>query len=240
MIKKLMVVGLLSLSSSMVSAGNLDLVGSLSQSQFDDLSKDLTAAFSYKAGAPAESLGIVGFDVGIAVSTTKLDNTAAWTAAMSSGETLDTLVVPKLYVQKGLPFDIDVGGFYLSVPDSNIKAWGGELKYAVISGNVALPAVAVRGAVTSLTATDQLDLKTRSLDVSISKSILFITPYAGVGRVWSDSRPVSESAAAQDVSGSDTRSFVGVSIAPAFFNLALERDSVGGIASYNLKLGVAF
>ena len=238
--KRLIAAAALAMSAGFVQADDLDLIGSLNQTQFDGLSKDLTAAFSYKAGAPAEALGITGFDVGIALSSTKLENTTAWTAAMSSGDTLSTLVVPKLYVQKGLPFDIDVGAYYLSVPGSNIDAWGGELKYAVISGNVALPAVAVRGAVTSLTAADQLELKTRSFDVSISKSILFVTPYVGVGRVWADSKPLAATAIATEVSNSETKSFVGVSIAPAFFNLAFERDSVGGIASYNLKLGIAF
>jgi len=239
--KRLIAAAALALTASAsMAADDLNLIANLNQSEFDGLSKDLTAAFSYKAGAPAEALGITGFDIGLAVTSTKLENTAAWTAAMSSGDTISTLVVPKLYLQKGLPFDIDVGAFYVSVPGTNVDAWGGEIKYAVISGNVALPAVAVRGAISTLTAADQLELKTRSLDVSISKSILFVTPYVGVGRVWGDSKPLvaGASAAAYDIS--ETRSFIGVSIAPAFFNLAFERDSVGGIASYNLKLGIAF
>lgn len=238
--KRVIAAAALALTTSVSMADDLNLIANLNQTEFDGLSKDLTAAFSYKAGAPAEALGITGFDVGVALSSTKLENTAAWTAAMSSGDTISTLVVPKLYIQKGLPFDIDVGGYYLSVPGSNLDAWGGELKYAVIGGNMALPAVAVRGAVTSLKAADQLEVKTRSLDVSISKSILFVTPYAGVGRVWSDSKPLATAALASEVKNSENKSFIGVSISPAFFNLALERDSVGGIASYNLKLGVAF
>ncbi|HHJ80687.1 MAG TPA: hypothetical protein ENJ65_03545 [Candidatus Tenderia electrophaga] len=237
---KRVIAAALVLSASAVQADDLDLIGSLNQSQFKALSKDLTAAFSYKAGAPAESLGVLGFDAGLALSSTKLENTSAWTAAMSSGDSIETLVVPKLYLQKGLPFDIDIGAYYLSVPGTNLEAWGGEIKYAFISGNVALPAVAVRAAMTSLTAVDQLELKSRSFDVSISKSILFVTPYAGVGRVWADSKPLAAGAVASSVDISDTRTFVGVSVQPLFFNLALERDSVGGIASYNLKLGMAF
>jgi len=238
--KRAITAAALALSTSFVQADDLNLIGSLSQSQFNGLSEDLTAAFSYKAGAPAESLGILGFDAGLALSSTKLENTSAWTAAMSTGDTIDTLVVPKLYLQKGLPLDFDIGAYYLSVPDTNLEAWGGELKYAFISGNVALPAVAARVAVTSLTALDQLELKSRSFDVSISKSILFVTPYAGIGRVWADSKPLAAGAIATSVDISETRTFVGVSIAPAFFNLALEGDSVGGITSYNLKLGMSF
>lgn len=232
---------LLSLGATVVSADDLDNIANLDQAQFEGLSQDLTAAFSYKAGAPAEALGVIGFDVGVAVTSTDLEYGSAWTAAMSSNDTIDTLVVPKLYVQKGLPFDIDVGAFYFTVPDSNIEAWGAELKYAIVSGNVALPAVALRGGFTALTADDQLEVDTRSIDVSISKSILILTPYAGIGRVWADSTPTTSSPnnlKAVDIA--ETRTFIGFSLQPGFIKLAFERDSVGGIASYNLKLGLAF
>ncbi len=239
--KRWIAAAVMALGTASVHADDLDSIATLSQTQFEGLSKDLTAAFSYKAGAPAESLGIIGFDVGLAVTSTKLENTSAWTAAMSSGDTLDTLIVPKLYVQKGLPFDIDVGGYYFTVPDSNLDAWGGEVKYAIISGNLALPAVAVRGAFTSLTATDQLEVKSRSVDVSISKGILMLTPYAGVGRVWADSKPKGTAATLlNEVEVSENRSFIGVSLNPLLFNLAFERDSVGGVVSYNMKLGLSF
>ena len=231
----------MALGGSSVQADDLDNIVNISQTQFEGLSQDLVAAFSYKAGAPAEPLGVIGFDVGLAVTSTDLEHSDDWTAAMSTGDTIDTLIVPKLYVQKGLPLDIDVGGYYFSVPDSNLEAWGGEIKYAIISGNVALPAVAVRGAFTTLTATDQLEVKSRSLDVSISKGILMLTPYAGVGRVWADSKPKGAAAALlNDVKVSETHSFIGVSLNPLLFNLAFERDSVGGVVSYHMKLGLSF
>jgi len=238
--KKWIAAAALSLSASTTTfAANLDSVDLLSNQQFEDISKDLVAALSYKAGSPAESLGVIGFDVGLSVSTTKVEAGDAWKTA--TGDDLSTLVVPKLYVQKGLPFDIDVGGYYVSIPSTNIEAWGAEVKYAIIGGNVALPAVAVRGAHTTLLGVDQLEVTTNSMDVSVSKGFLFVTPYVGVGRVWGDSTPMGTAKAVlNDVSLSETRSFVGVSITPALFSLSLERDAVGGIASYNLKLGLSF
>jgi hypothetical protein len=234
-----MAASVLALAATAVAADDLDNIGNLNQSQFDGLSQDLAAAFSYKAGASAEALGVIGFDVGVAVTSTDLEHPDAWTAAMSSGDTIDTLIIPKLYVQKGLPFDIDVGGYYFTVPDSNIDAWGAEIKYSIISGNVALPAVALRGSFTTLDADDQLELDSQSVDVSISKGILMLTPYAGIGRVWAESTPKAGSGL-QTVDISETRTFIGVTLHPPLFNLALERDSVGGIVSYNLKFGLAF
>lgn len=236
-----MVTLLAALATTTLQADDLDTIGNLSQAQFNGLSSDLAAAFSYKAVAAAEARGITGFDVGMALSATDLEHRDAWRAATSSGDVPATLVVPKLYVQKGLPFDIDIGAFWFSVPDSNIDAWGAEIKYAYVSGNTLLPALALRGGFSTLSAGDELELDTRSVDVSISKGILFVTPYAGIGRVWADSTPTGSAAntlSAVDIA--ETRSFIGVSLQPGIFHLALERDSVGGTASYNIKLGLAF
>lgn len=222
-------------------AGSVDRVDLLTQAQFENLTKDLTAAFAYKAGAPAEPLGVTGFDVGLAVSVTDLQYTSVWDAAVSDGG-MSTLTVPKLYVQKGLPFDIDVGAYYFTVADSNLEAWGGEIKYAFMDGNAALPAMAVRAAVTSLFGADQFTLDTRSVDLSISKGILFFTPYAGIGRVWSTNtlEGTGVGGGRAEVSLTESRNFIGVSFTPGIINMAVERDSVGGIASYNVKLGIAF
>jgi hypothetical protein len=238
--KRLFAAGVLAMASGTSLAGNVDISGLVSQSDFKDFSKDLVAAFSYKAGSPAESLGLVGFDVGLATSSTKLEHTDIWDQVLS-GSKINNLVIPKVYLQKGLPLDIDVGVYYFAIPDSNLDAWGAEVKYSVIGGNVALPAVAVRGATTRLSAADQLEVTTTSLDVSISKSILMVTPYAGIGRVWADSTPKGTAAGVLKAESlSATKSFIGVSLTPGIFDLSLEGDSVGGVKSYNLKLGLAF
>jgi hypothetical protein len=222
-------------------AGSVDGINMLTQSEFELLSKDMVAAFNYKAGAPAEPLGITGFDVGVSVSVTDLEATAVWNKAVSSGG-MTTLTVPKIYLQKGLPYDIDIGAYYFTVANSNLEAWGGEIKYAIFDGSAAMPAVAVRGSATSLFAPEQITLTTRAVDLSISKGILVLTPYAGIGRVWATNTPQGSAAGVglSAVDLAENRAFIGVAFTPGIINMAVERDSVGGIASYSLKLGVAF
>lgn len=221
-------------------AGSVDRIDLLNQAEFKLISQDLMAAFSYKAGAPAEPLGISGFDVGLAVTVTELEHRAVWEKAVS-GSSMTTLTIPKLYLQKGLPWDIDIGAYYFTVPGSNLEAWGGEIKYAILDGGMAMPAVAVRASATSLFGADQFTLNTRAVDLSISKGILMFTPYAGIGRVWATNTPEGDVIGVLDkVSLSENRSFIGLSFTPGIINIALERDSVGGIASYNFKFGVAF
>src|SRR5256885_1938599 len=142
---------------------------------------DGTAALDMSA-----PLGITGFDVGIAVTSTKLENRTVFAQA---GADISNAAVPSLRVHKGLPFGVDVGAMVGAVPGTNIKLYGGELRYAIVSGGVAIPAIGIRGSYTKLTGGDQLDFDTKGLDLSISKGFAMLTPYAGVGRVWAASTP---------------------------------------------------
>ena len=116
-----------------IAADNIDQINQLIQADFRNLSEDLGAALSYKGVIPAKPLGITGFDIGIEATATKLQHRDAWDRA-SSGTAPDTVYIPKLHLHKGLPAGFDLGAFYTSVPDSNIKLWGAEARYAILQG----------------------------------------------------------------------------------------------------------
>jgi hypothetical protein len=158
-------------------------------------------------------------------------------AKATNNSSLTNLVVPKLHVFKGLPLNFDVGAFYSAVPTTNIKLYGGEVRYAILEGGVALPAVGIRGAITKLSGVDQLSFSTKSLDVSISKGFAIFTPYAGLGTVWVDSNP---GAFVTKESFRQNKTFVGGNVNFGFTNLALEYDKTGSEPSYSVKLGFRF
>lgn len=217
-----------------LAANNINLV-SFAQPAFKTFSEDLGAALSYKAVIPAEPLGVTGFDLGLEVTSTKMRNLDIAT----NNSSLTSLVVPKLHVHKGLPFNIDVGAFYSSVPTTNIKLYGGELRYAILEGGTATPAVAIRGALTKLSGVSQLALSTKSLDVSISKGFAMLTPYAGVGTVWVDSTPNGIPALTKE-SFRQNKVFAGANLNFGLMNFAFEYDKTGPAASYSAKLGFRF
>lgn len=219
-------------------ADNIDQIGILTQAEFRDLSSDLGAAVSYKAVVPIETLGIAGFDIGFEVTATKLAHTDAWDRA-SSGGAPSTVYVPKVHIHKGLPAGFDIGAFYATAPDTNISLWGAELTYALIEGGTVTPAVGVRGTYSKLSGVDQLDLSTRGVELGISKGFTFITPYAGIGRVWTDSAPVGVNNVAAE-NFADTKTFFGANINFGFGDLALEADKTGDTKSYSAKLGFRF
>lgn len=223
---------------SVNAADNIDQIDLLLQTEFRQLSEDLGAALSYKAVIPATPLGLTGFDLGVEVTATQLENRDAWDRA-SSGTAPDTLYVPRLHLHKGLPLGFDIGAFYTSVPGSNIELWGAELRYAIIKGGAVTPALGLRGTYSKLSGVDQLDFHTRGLELLVSKGFVFFTPYAGAGRVWTVSEPVGVTNVSKE-EFTQGKYFVGGNFNLGLVNLALEADRTGDAASYNAKLGFRF
>jgi hypothetical protein len=230
---------LLALAPTLAGASKLDQIDQLTlQSDFRKLSEDLGAAASYKALAPAEPLGLTGFDIGVEATATELKNKSSWDAA-SSGSAVSTLVIPKVHLHKGLPLDFDIGVYYGAGTNSNVDTWGGELRYAFIKGSTAMPALALRATYSTVNGVKNLNLDTAGAELTLSKGIAMVTPYIGVGQIWVESTPTG-------VSGLNaekftlTKYFVGININLAVLNILVDGDRTGEATSYGLKLGWRF
>jgi len=147
--------------------------------------------------------------------------------------------VPKLHAYVGLPLNFDVGAFYSEVPNTNIKLWGAELRYAILPGGPATPAVGLRADYTQLQGVNQLTFDTTGVDISISKGFGFVTPYAGIGEVWANSTPNGIPTLTKE-NLSMAKYFVGVNVNLAIVNIAVEGDKTGDATSYGVKLGLRF
>ena len=226
------------LAASPAWAQEIDQLQNIVQGEFRLLSEDLGAALSYHAQIPAEPLGVTGFDLGVGVTATKMQH-AAILQRVTSDDADATIYVPTLRLHKGLPAGFDIGLTYASIPGSNITYTGGELRYAILQGGTASPALAVRGSLTKLSGVDQLSLDTRGVDVSISKGFAFLTPYAGIGRVWVESDPRG-TAGLRPEKFSLIKAFVGIGMNFAVLNVNLQADRTGDASSYSLKLGWRF
>lgn len=222
-------------------AEDVDNLSGLSQTQFRGLSEDMASVVSYKVARPAEPMGLTGFDFGLSLSAVKLEHQDAWKIAMSTDKNEDTLLVPRLVFQKGLPWDIDVGLYYFSPPQSNIESWGGEIKYALYDGSILMPAVAVRATSAEMFGVNDLAYDTKGVDLSISKGFLIFTPYLGIGRTKVDSTPQGAiGAVLSKESFSDMHHYMGVVVSPGLFSLTLEYDVLGDVDAYTLKFGMGF
>ncbi len=203
---------------------------------FGGLITDLGTALSYRAVAPAEPLGWVGFDVGIEVSRTRMETGAL--DDVTNGSASSTLYVPKVHLHKGLPLGFDIGAFYSNIPDSNIEVMGGELRYAIVDGSTLIPAVAIRGTYSALSGVEHFDLTTMGLELSISKGFAMFTPYAGIGTVRIDG--ASDLTNLVGTSVYETKYFLGLNFNLGLLNFAAETEQMGDSATTSAKVGVRF
>lgn len=240
-ISAFVLLGMLLAASLPSRAGESDisLPTNFAQPAFNTLVKELGIVVGYNAVAPAESLGITGFDIAVAVTGVELDE-QVWNQVVSDGSAPSVLPVPRLIVRKGLPFGIDLGVNYTEVQGSNITIMGGEIRKSLVEGSSVYPALSVSLHTSRLEGVDDLDLKTYGVDLGISKGFAMLTPYAGIGQLWIDG---SENIPFNNLHGyqtSITRSNVGVRIGLLpVMSLTLQAD-FSETNSYNVKLGIDF
>lgn len=226
-----------------VCAKDISFTSPLTQSQFKDVSEQLGSFLGYRNMAPAEPLGITGFDVGVEGSAMSIDSNSSYWEAAFGNDAPEYLGYARLRARKGLPFGIDVGAMYAYVPDSNVEAYGFELSKAILEGGVAMPALGVRGTYTKLTGLDDLDMQTAGIDASLSKGFAIVTPYIGGGMLWIDSKAKGDlktlSPQLEDESFWIPRGFAGVKLTflPLLSVTAEAEYAVRPIYSFKLAVG---
>jgi len=226
-------------------AADVSFQSGMTQQMFQDFSKYTASVLVYRAVSPAAPLGITGFDIGVEVTATSLDSGKEyWKKAFQNSDAPSYIFAPKLHLQKGLPFDIDVGLVYSKIPDTNIQYIGGEVKYAIYKGSVLWPAIAVRGSYSQLIGLDQLDFKTYGLELTASKGFgagIKVTPYASIGQHWFVSNPknLPLGVSLDNESFSMIRYAVGAQLQFMIVSITAEADYVQ-VPSYTLRAGITW
>jgi hypothetical protein len=221
----------------------------IGQSDFKQLAREAGAAISYKRLAPADPLGLTGFDAGVELSTVDIKSHSNYWQAAFGEKAPSYLFIPSLRARKGLPWSIDVGAMYSYVPDSNIKLYGFEVSKAILDGTFATPALGLRGTYTRLAGVGDLDLQTAGIDATISKGVLFLSPYAGAGAVWVEGKAkgnlqrlsfLQRGTYLKTEDFWQPRYFAGVKISPLpLLDITAEAEYQER-PTYSLKLGVGF
>ena len=222
---------------STAQASAFESLEALNQENFEVLAENLSAATSYRGITPTEPLGIVGFDVGISLTATEIDDDIVDLASDGDFD-LGQILVPKLHIHKGLPFGFDIGGFASAIPETDITLLGAEVRKAIFEGSAVTPAVGVRLAYSTVEGLDQLSLDNLSLDISISKGVLFFTPYAGLGVVITRAE-ASEEFGLDDETVNQERVYAGLNINVGL-NITVEADRTGDFTSLGAKVGFRF
>lgn len=222
---------------SMVMAKSFGSLEALSQDQFRLLSKNLGAAMHYKGVGPAEPLGLIGFDVGLEVSSTEIDE-ALFDLASEGDFEAPELIVPRIHANKGLPFGFDIGASLSRVPDTDISLLGAEVRYALLEGSTVTPALGIRASHARLEGLDDLALNATALEISVSKGFVMLTPYAGAGIVRTVSDPGGNTNLKSETL-EQKKVYVGLTINLGIA-LTLEADRTDDYRTYSAKVGIRF
>jgi hypothetical protein len=170
--------------------------------QFRSLVSQLGIALAPKFLTPADTLGYSGFQFSTELSYTTIDHNATyWCAteesascAASDAKATSALSTIGIFARKGiwLPLpSFEVGGGALHLLSSQMWAAQAYAKFAIHEGfhDWPIPSLSVRGSVSRLMGSEQLDLTIPSLDVTISKSFglagtVNVSPYGGWNVLW--------------------------------------------------------
>ncbi|NJK90130.1 MAG: hypothetical protein HC923_12595 [Myxococcales bacterium] len=159
---------------------------------FRSFATELAFITAPRFAAPADTLGVAGFEVGVQWSGSFLSDDDHWgltEEAGESGQRTSFLQTLQLGVRKGLPFSFEVGASMSWLVDSEMFIPGVELRWAFQEGYDFLPDFAVRGAVSHLVGNRDMSLTVLSTDVTLSKTAALgglcrLTPFVGFGALW--------------------------------------------------------
>ena len=130
---------------------------------------------------PGTALGILGFDIGLELTETKMEHSSLFALAGAGGQS--ELVVPKVHLHKGLFAGFDIGAFAATAPDVSATLFGADVRYTFVDDGVARPAVGVRLSGSRASGMGNFKVTTGALDLLVSKKLTLVTPYAGAGMV---------------------------------------------------------
>lgn len=227
----------LTMLSAPLQADTLGALQNLDQGQFEDLAENLGAATHYKGVTPAEGLGIIGFDVGVGLANTDIDETLFDQASDGSFDG-SGFNLARLHVHKGLPFGLDIGASVASGIDNDVRVLGAELRYSIVSGGVVSPSLGIRASYSQVAGIDDLDVNNAALELTVSKGFLMLTPYAGIGIVRTTA-DADEQFGLEEESVDLEKLYLGLTINLGLA-ITLEADQTGDITSYSAKAGIRF
>jgi hypothetical protein len=229
-------------------------LSSFSSGTVTTLVQTVGIAADHHAYMPATALGLLlGLDVGVDATYLPFPTDFTNAIALATGQSASAIgsgaVLPKVNVHKGLPFGIDVGGSFMSIPQGNqtvFSSYAGEIKWAFVNRAV-LPSVAARfsAAYNNLYF---LTTHTYTFDVLASKNLFLIDPYVGAGlQFWSgdiavpSGIPSLPSGISTHASGMNPHVYGGLMLKLAILHLVAEADySTAGLTTFGGKASIGF
>ncbi len=262
-------VSLLFISSLYAAKPSLDL---LTQSQADAVSKEFSGNFIHTNVSPASSLGdIFGFEVGLVAGLSETPEIDKLSKTFDASATIDKIPHAGAIGSVSVPFGITAEMTYVPEVGSDVKfkhlSYGAKWTFSRFLPVPLDIAIRLHGSSSTLSYTDVInntstgntdvnstiayDTSSFGYNLSVSKKLLFVEPYIGLGRVSTDtdikasaSTTVSiftfSSASSYTSENSGTHLFAGVNLNLFLLKIGAEYSNVMGVDRYSGKLSFYF
>ncbi len=167
------------------------------RSNFRSLMSELGVVMGPRIPMPAATLGFAGFQVDADLGLTEISNRRSFWNGVDAVSPQNpnaarpdaALTTVGVFLRKGvwLPApSLELGGGVVNLLESQLLSWQAYAKLGLHEGfhDLPIPSLSVRGAFAYLTGTDQVDLRTTSFDVLVSKGFgvlktVRIEPFGG-------------------------------------------------------------
>ena len=173
---------------------------------YDIVVRQLAAGVMNAPLAPAETLGLNGFDVSysntfafLSARGKSVNNPAPWERVQVDGDPTHVLWRPGVTIRKGLPLSLEVGGTWSWVGFSRQTALGGFARWSVFEGWDNAPDVSMQIGYSGYIGNDELELGALDGSLSFGYTVPLgylvginqadIAPFAGVGFVKANAAP---------------------------------------------------
>jgi len=174
-------------------------------SRYRSLMSELGVVMAPRLQTPADTLGFAGFQISAELGTTQISRDKPFWNGVEGVNPANTRVRPDawlttvgLFARKGMWFPIPAlewGVGAMNLLQSGMWAMQGYVKLALLEGfhEWPLPSLAVRGGISQMVGTDQVNLTVGSVDVMISKAFSLVgtarvEPFAGWNLLLIDAR----------------------------------------------------
>jgi hypothetical protein len=223
------------LISTTASAGDFNDIRQLSQDAFLRLSKDLASVTALRALSPGVTLNLLGFDIGVEVGVTKVDNTDVWKKA---GGGATDVITPRLTIHKGLAAGFDIGASIGAAGGTGTQTIGAIARYQFIEPGLITPGATIRLTANRDIGTNKVSVRSLGADFVVAKPLVIVTPYVGVGTVRTQTS--APNTLLSSVTVNRTRTFVGFDARLAFATVSAEAEKIGDTTTISSKLGFRF
>ncbi len=221
--------------STTATAGDFNDIRQLSQDAFLRLSKDLASVTALRALSPGVTLNLLGFDIGVEVGVTKVDNTDIWKKA---GGGATDVITPRLTVHKGLAAGFDIGASIGAAGGTGTQTIGAIARYQFIEPGLITPGATIRLTANRDIGANKINVRSLGADFVVAKPLVIVTPYVGIGTVRTQTS--APNTLLSSVTVNRTRTFVGFDARLAFATVSAEAEKIGDTTTISSKLGFRF